>query len=380
MPSATATVRTGRSRSCWPTLRNANGPKKHCMKPTAARTSFWRYWHTSCATRWHPSATRCRYCATRAHGPAAGRSPGRQPDRQWNDRTSQGKDGCGAGSADGGGSEQTTHRFEGPSDVDVAAAPPHHAGCGPCAPGAGRLQSPEQRGALLAAGRPYPSERRTRGKRSARVDQGQWPRYPSRRPGKHLRPVRAGRPAVHPARRRFGHRPVTGAHDGSLARGPGARTQRRTRQGQRIHRQAADPSGAGAGAASFARPRREQVMKVLVVDDNHDAATSLSMLVDLLGHEVRTAFDGVEALDLASEFNPDVVLLDLGMPRMDGYEACRRLRAQPWGAHMTVVAVTGWGREDDRLRTEMAGFDQHLVKPVAPAVIATMLNGAAPQA
>jgi CheY-like chemotaxis protein len=121
-------------------------------------------------------------------------------------------------------------------------------------------------------------------------------------------------------------------------------------------------------------------MKVLVVDDNHDAATSLSMLVDLLGHEVRTAFDGVEALDLASQFNPDVVLLDLGMPRMDGYEACRRLRAQPWGAHMTVVAVTGWGREDDRLRTEMAGFDQHLVKPVAPAVIASMLNGAGPQA
>jgi CheY-like chemotaxis protein len=120
-------------------------------------------------------------------------------------------------------------------------------------------------------------------------------------------------------------------------------------------------------------------MKVLVVDDNHDAATSLSMLVDLLGHEVRTAFDGVEALDVASQFNPDVVLLDLGMPRMDGYEACRRLRAQPWGANMTVVAVTGWGREDDRLRTEMAGFDQHLVKPVAPAVIATMLNGPAPQ-
>ena len=88
----------------------------------------------------------------------------------------------------------------------------------------------------------------------------------------------------------------------------------------------------------------------------------------------------MEALDLASQFNPDVVLLDLGMPRMDGYEACRRLRAQPWGAKMTVVAVTGWGREDDRLKTEMAGFDRHLVKPVAPAVIATMLNGSGRQA
>ena len=115
-------------------------------------------------------------------------------------------------------------------------------------------------------------------------------------------------------------------------------------------------------------------MKVLVVDDNHDAATSLSMLVELLGHEVRTAFDGEQALGVAGEFCPDVVLLDLGMPRMDGYEACRRLRAQPWGAGMTVVAVTGWGREDDRRKTQLAGFDKHLVKPVAPAEIATMLS------
>lgn len=119
-------------------------------------------------------------------------------------------------------------------------------------------------------------------------------------------------------------------------------------------------------------------MKVLVVDDNHDAATSLSMLVRLLGHDVRTAYDGVEALDLAGEFLPEVVLLDLGMPRMDGYEACRRLRAQPWGVEMLVVAVTGWGREDDRQKTQLAGFDQHLVKPVAPDVIARILSGLPP--
>jgi CheY-like chemotaxis protein len=118
-------------------------------------------------------------------------------------------------------------------------------------------------------------------------------------------------------------------------------------------------------------------MKVLVVDDNPDAATSLSMLVELLGYEVRTAFDGAEALDVAGEFYPDVVLLDLGMPRMDGYEACRRLRAQPWGAGISVVAVTGWGREDDRRKTQSAGFDQHLVKPVAPDVIAQTLRSLA---
>jgi CheY-like chemotaxis protein len=116
-------------------------------------------------------------------------------------------------------------------------------------------------------------------------------------------------------------------------------------------------------------------MKVLVVDDNHDAAMSLSMLVELLGHEVRTAYDGLEALGLAEAFRPEVVLLDLGMPEMDGYEACRRLREQPWGNPMAVVAVTGWGREDDRRRTQLAGFDQHLVKPVAPDVIASVLSG-----
>lgn len=117
-------------------------------------------------------------------------------------------------------------------------------------------------------------------------------------------------------------------------------------------------------------------MKVLVADDNHDAALSLGMLVELLGHEVRTAYDGIEALQVAGEFQPDLVLLDIGMPRMDGYEACRRLRAQPWGANLKVVAVTGWGQEHDRRKSEQAGFDEHLVKPVAPAVIANLLGAA----
>lgn len=120
-------------------------------------------------------------------------------------------------------------------------------------------------------------------------------------------------------------------------------------------------------------------MKVLVVDDNHDAALSLGMLVEMLGHEVRVAYDGVEALQVAGEFQPDLVLLDIGMPRMDGYEACRRLREQPWGAAVRVIAVTGWGQEHDRRRSQQAGFDQHLVKPVAPTVIADILAAPAPQ-
>lgn len=120
-------------------------------------------------------------------------------------------------------------------------------------------------------------------------------------------------------------------------------------------------------------------MKVLVVDDNHDAAFSLGMLVEMLGHDVRIAYDGVEALREAGAFRPDLVLLDIGMPRMDGYEACRRLREQPWGAAIRVVAVTGWGQEHDRRRSQQAGFDRHLVKPVAPTEIADILGAAAPR-
>jgi CheY-like chemotaxis protein len=120
-------------------------------------------------------------------------------------------------------------------------------------------------------------------------------------------------------------------------------------------------------------------VRVLVVDDNHDAALSLGMLVEMLGHDVRVAYDGVEALQVGGGFHPDLVLLDIGMPRMDGYEACRRLRAQPWGASARVVAVTGWGQEHDRRRSQQAGFDQHLVKPVAPTVIADLLAAPAPQ-
>jgi len=114
-------------------------------------------------------------------------------------------------------------------------------------------------------------------------------------------------------------------------------------------------------------------MKVLVVDDNRDAAMSLSMLVELLGYETQTAYDGQEALDVAEQFTPDVVLLDLGMPRMDGFEACRRMRERPWGSRVAVIAVTGWGQAEDQRRTEAAGFDRHLLKPVAADLMVEML-------
>jgi CheY-like chemotaxis protein len=104
--------------------------------------------------------------------------------------------------------------------------------------------------------------------------------------------------------------------------------------------------------------------RVLIADDNHDAAVSLSMLLQAMGHDTRVVHDGVEALEEAETFRPDIVLLDIGMPRLDGYETARRLASRPWAAATQIVAVTGWGQETDRQRAKEAGFHRHLVKPV----------------
>lgn len=115
----------------------------------------------------------------------------------------------------------------------------------------------------------------------------------------------------------------------------------------------------------------ENACRVLVVDDQPDVLHSLATLLRSLGQKVATAADGLVALETAERFRPDLVLLDLGMPRLDGYETCRRLRAQAWGADLTIVATSGWGREGDRRRCEAVGFDRHLLKPVA---LADLLN------
>lgn len=112
-------------------------------------------------------------------------------------------------------------------------------------------------------------------------------------------------------------------------------------------------------------PRR----RILVVDDNADAADSLGRLLQVMGHEVRTAHGGVEGVAKAAEFFPDVVLMDLGMPTVDGYEAARRIRARPKGSEPFLIALTGWGTDADRRRTRDAGFDCHLVKPVNTVVL-----------
>ncbi len=113
--------------------------------------------------------------------------------------------------------------------------------------------------------------------------------------------------------------------------------------------------------------------RILVVDDNQDAASTLGMLLNVLGNETRTAFDGEQALREAEAFRPEVVLLDLRMPGLSGYEAARQLRDQPWGRDMVLVALTGYGQEADRRRTQEAGFDHHLVKPVELAALQRLL-------
>jgi PAS domain S-box-containing protein len=104
--------------------------------------------------------------------------------------------------------------------------------------------------------------------------------------------------------------------------------------------------------------------RVLIVDDSEDGAESLAMLLQLGGHETQVAHDGVEAIEAAEKLRPDIVLLDIGLPRLNGYEVCHRLRKEPWAKNLTLVALTGWGQEEDRHRSREAGFDAHLVKPV----------------
>ncbi len=114
--------------------------------------------------------------------------------------------------------------------------------------------------------------------------------------------------------------------------------------------------------------------RVLVVDDNVDAAVSLGMLLKLAGQEVRVAYDGPAALRQATEFRPELVLLDIGMPGMDGYEVCRRLREESGLGQAILVALTGWGQDEDRRRSHEAGFDHHIVKPVEPSALQRLLE------
>lgn len=116
--------------------------------------------------------------------------------------------------------------------------------------------------------------------------------------------------------------------------------------------------------------------RILIADDNVDAAESLGQLLELLGNDVSIANDGVRAVEVAEGFRPEVILLDIAMPGMNGYEACRRIREQPWGTSSILVAMTGWGQDEDQRRSQEAGFDVHLVKPVDPRALVKWLGSA----
>jgi CheY-like chemotaxis protein len=118
-----------------------------------------------------------------------------------------------------------------------------------------------------------------------------------------------------------------------------------------------------------AAPRR-----ILVVDDNRDSAESLALYLDLLGHTVRTAHDGNEALSAAAAFHPEIVLLDIGLPGQNGYEVARRIRSHDWGRNLLLIAITGWGQDEDKRRARENGFDVHLTKPVDPQAVAELLS------
>lgn len=119
---------------------------------------------------------------------------------------------------------------------------------------------------------------------------------------------------------------------------------------------------------------RTSKCRLLVVDDNRDAAESMSMLLEMWGHEVAFAYDGPSALQTAQQLQPQAVFLDIGLPGMDGYEVAARLRELPQARHAILIAITGYGQEDDRLRSRRAGIDHHLVKPVAPDALRNLID------
>lgn len=132
----------------------------------------------------------------------------------------------------------------------------------------------------------------------------------------------------------------------------------------------AAPASAGRGSGGGSRCTR-----ILVADDNRDSADSMALMLGLLGFEAAVAYDGEEALQVASALRPRAAILDLGMPRVGGEEVARRLRAEAWANDMLLIALSGWGRDDDRRRTAAAGFDHHLVKPLDLEALSALLAG-----
>jgi CheY-like chemotaxis protein len=126
--------------------------------------------------------------------------------------------------------------------------------------------------------------------------------------------------------------------------------------------------------APYVASPADAMQRILVVDDNRDAAETCGVMLELSGHRVQTAHTGEQALELAESFRPHAVLLDIGLPDVSGYELAQQIRRASWGRDILLVALTGWGQEEDRRRAFRAGFDHHLTKPVAPETLESLLE------
>ena len=163
-----------------------------------------------------------------------------------------------------------------------------------------------------------------------------------------------------------------GGSVGAYSAGPGHGSEFTVRLPAVALAQAQQPQRASGDGEQVAIPATR---RILVADDNVDAAESLALLLQMMGHKVHTVHDGLAAVEAAAAFRPDIVLLDIGMPKLNGYDAARQIRGQPWGTGVLLVALTGWGQEEDKRRSQEEGFDHHLVKPVDPSALQELLGG-----
>ncbi len=134
------------------------------------------------------------------------------------------------------------------------------------------------------------------------------------------------------------------------------------------------PAGISATSSDSGPPITERQARILIADDNRDAADSLGMLLELAGHDVKVAHSGAAALAAGETYRPDVVILDIGMPDMSGYDVARAARRESWGRSVHLIALTGWGQASDKERAMAAGFDRHLVKPIDADILSALLN------
>ncbi len=278
------------------------------------------------------------------------------------------------------GRQLAPHRRARPDAGGGTAARAHRAGWRRGAAGAGAVQPHQQRVEVLRSPHPDHVERQLCPGRGDDLGAGRGRGHRSGVPAAHLRPVRPGRPVAGPVAGRAGHRPDAGEAPGRAARRPRVGPQRRRGAGHRGQGRPAGPAGGGrerrglhAPCAREPQSRTKAPGRILVVDDLAASAETLMTLLEMEGFEVRVASEGRAALEIAEQFRPDVVLLDIGLPGMNGFEVAHRLRAQPESRDALLIALTGYGEAESRSRSAQAGFDFHMVKPADVNLLLTML-------